>query len=101
MTTIGRRWVGFKPIDRRERLRAGAHVLPLGAAQTAANDQGVVTSAAFSPSLDHWIALGLLVRGRERVGERARAADPVRNSVVEVEVCAPCFVDPQGARLHA
>jgi sarcosine oxidase subunit alpha len=93
--------VGFKPVDRRERLRAGAHVLPLGAAQTAANDQGVVTSAAFSPSLDHWIALGLLVRGRERVGERARAADPVRNSVVEVEVCAPCFVDPKGARLHA
>jgi methylglutamate dehydrogenase subunit C len=93
--------VGFKPVDRRERLRAGAHALPLGAAQTAANDQGVVTSAAFSPSLDHWIALGLLVRGRERVGERAHAADPVRNSLVEVEVCAPCFVDPEGARLHA
>jgi glycine cleavage system aminomethyltransferase T len=29
-----------------------------------ANDQGVVTSVAFSPSLNHWIGLGLLVRGR-------------------------------------
>jgi sarcosine oxidase subunit alpha len=29
-----------------------------------------------------------------------RAYDPVRNGDVEVEVCNPAFVDPQGARLH-
>jgi hypothetical protein len=28
------------------------------------------------------------------------ACDPLRNSVVEVEVCAPCFIDPEGGRLR-
>jgi sarcosine oxidase subunit alpha len=35
------------------------------------------------------------------MGERVVAADPVRDRFVEVEVCAPCFIDPEGARLHA
>jgi sarcosine oxidase subunit alpha len=81
-------------------LHAGAHLLPGGAAHVAANDQGVVTSVAFSPSLDHWIGLGLLARGPERTGERVQAVDPVRNNTAEVLVCAPCFLDPQGERLR-
>jgi glycine cleavage system aminomethyltransferase T len=94
-------FVGFKPIDSAQRLYAGAHLVPRGAAQVAANDQGVITSVAFSPSLGHWIGLGLLARGPQCIGERVQAADPVRNNTVEVEVCAPCFIDPQGERLRA
>ncbi len=94
------RFVGFKPCDPKERLRAGAHLVPLDGPVTAENDQGVITSVAFSPSLDSWIGLGLLVRGPERIGERVRAADPVRNGMVEVEVTSPVFVDPQGERLR-
>jgi Glycine cleavage system T protein (aminomethyltransferase) len=59
-----------------------------------------MTSAAFSPTLGHWIGLGLLTRGLERIGGRVRAVDPVRNNDVEVEICAPCFVDPQGERVR-
>jgi methylglutamate dehydrogenase subunit C len=94
------RFVGLKPTDRSKRLRAGAHVVPLDAEIVAANDQGVMTSVGFSPSLAHWIGLGLLQRGRERFGEVMLAADPLRNNNVEVEICAPCFIDPKGERLR-
>jgi sarcosine oxidase subunit alpha len=96
------RWdfVGLKPLDRAERLRAGAHVLPVGAAARAENDQGYVTSAAFSPMLEHWIGLGLIAGGAKRHGERVRAVDPLRGSDVEVEIASPVFFDPEGKRLH-
>ncbi len=93
-------FVGFKPVDRAARLNAGAHFLPLGAAATAENDQGYMTSVAFSPTLGHWIGLGLLQRGPQRFGERVRAYDPVRGGDVEVEVCDPIFVDPERVRLN-
>jgi sarcosine oxidase subunit alpha len=92
--------VGIKPVDRAQRLRAGAHFLERGAAATMANDQGYVTSVAFSPMLGHWIGLGLLARGPSRHGERLRAADPLRGCDVEVEIVSPMFFDPEGARLH-
>jgi heterotetrameric sarcosine oxidase alpha subunit len=95
------RFIGFKPVDPRRRLRAGAHLVPRAAAVTSENDEGVITSVAFSPSRGHWIGLGLLARGPERVGERVIAADPIRNDSLELEVCAPCFVDPAGDRMHA
>jgi glycine cleavage system aminomethyltransferase T len=92
--------VGLRPTDSRARLCAGAHLMPLVAAQRAANDQGVVTSVAFSPALGCWIGLGLLAGGRRMIGRRVRAVDPVRDGMVEVEVCAPCFIDPHGERMR-
>lgn len=94
------RFVGFKPADRTHRIRAGAHFLPIGASSIGDNDQGYMTSVAFSPTLGHWIGLGLLLHSRQRIGERVRAFDPVRDSDVEVEICDPIFVDPERARLH-
>ena len=92
--------VGFRPVDRNARLRAGAHFLKVGAANTIENDEGHMTSVAFSPMLGCWIGLGVLARGPQRIGERVRAFDPVRNGDVEVEICDPVFFDRQGARLH-
>jgi sarcosine oxidase subunit alpha len=92
--------VGFRPVDRKARLRAGAHFIPVGAAVSGQNDQGHMTSVAFSPMLGHWIGLGVLAGGPQRIGERVRAYDPVRNGDVEVEICNPVFFDPEGARLH-
>jgi sarcosine oxidase subunit alpha len=94
------RLVGFKPVDRAQRLRAGAHFLPLGAKAVAANDEGFMTSVAFSPSLNHWIGLGYLKNGASRLGERVRAHDPVRGLEFEVEICDPIFIDPKGERLR-
>jgi sarcosine oxidase subunit alpha len=94
-------FVGFKAVNAQERFSAGAHLVPIGVPPSAVHDQGVITSVAFSPSLQSWIGLGLLARGTERLGERVIAADPVRERSTEVEVCAPCFVDSEGKRLHA
>ena len=96
----GRRWSASGRSIATARLRAGAHFIAVGAAATAENDEGYMTSVAFSPMLGHWIGLGLLARGPERIGERVRAYDPVRNGDVEVEICNPVFFDPEGARLH-
>ncbi|HYH22923.1 MAG TPA: sarcosine oxidase subunit alpha family protein [Azospirillum sp.] len=92
--------VGVRPLDRTHRLRAGAHFIPVGATADAANDQGYLTSVAWSPTLGHSIGLGFLANGHERIGERVRAVDPVRNTDIEVEICNPVFVDPQGEKLR-
>jgi methylglutamate dehydrogenase subunit C len=93
--------VGFRPVDRSRRLRAGAHFIPQGAVATAANDQGYMTSVAYSPALGHWIGLGLLSGGPARIGETLRACDPVRGEEIAVEVVSPVFHDPEGKRLRA
>jgi methylglutamate dehydrogenase subunit C len=94
------RLVGFAPVDRTQRIAAGAHFVAAGAAATAANDEGFMTSAAFSPTLGHWIGLGLLVRGPQRIGERVLAVDLLRGRSTEVEVRDPVFVDAAGERLR-
>jgi heterotetrameric sarcosine oxidase alpha subunit len=94
------RLAGFRPVDPTARLRAGAHFVPLGATAKAEHDEGHMTSVAFSPTLGHWIGLGLIRRGPERAGGRVRAVDPVRGGDVEVEIRDPVFVDPQGERLR-
>jgi len=93
--------VGLKPIDGVTLLRAGSHLLPPDAAPTAANDQGHVTSAAYSPTLGHPIALALLCNGPSRLGDTIRVYDPIRNGDTLAEVVAPVFYDPSGSRLNA
>ena len=92
--------IGVRPVDRNDRLRAGAHFLPKDAGAFASNDEGYLTSVAYSPSCGHWIGLGLLSNGPARIGETIRAYDPVRNGDTLVEVVSPCFYDPQGERLR-
>ena len=90
--------VGIKPVERTSRLRSGAHVLPKGAAPSPETDQGYVSSVCFSPVLDQWIGLGLVERGRDRIGEIVQAHDPLRGENYEVELCSPVFYDPEGGR---
>ena len=92
--------MGFRPVDRSQDLRAGAHFIAKGKARTMANDEGYMTSVAFSPSLDHSIGLGFIARGSERKGEVVTAVDPVRDSEVEVEIVSPHFYDPEGDLLR-
>jgi sarcosine oxidase subunit alpha len=92
--------VGLRPLDRGARLVAGAHVVEEGAAFTAANDLGYLTSRCFSPTLGHDIALGFVVNGRARIGDRVRAVCALRGSDVGCEIVPPVFVDPEGGRLR-
>jgi len=93
--------IGIRPAEKSQRLYAGAHFLNAGAEVSLANDQGYVTSVAYSPMLGHWIGLGLLARGQERMGERVRAHSPTRGGDVDVEVVPSVFFDPEGARLQS
>jgi sarcosine oxidase subunit alpha len=92
--------VGLVPVDRSERLRAGALLVPEGAEVVQANDLGRVTSIAWSPGLGHPIALGFLAHGTERLGQRVDAVFPLYRERVTVEVRQSCFVDPEGERLR-
>lgn len=94
------RLAGFRPVDRAARLRSGAHFVNRDAEPTAANDQGYLTSVAYSPSNGHWIGLGFLKNAESRMGEIVRAYDPVRGGDTLVEVVSPIFVDSEGARLR-
>jgi heterotetrameric sarcosine oxidase alpha subunit len=94
------RLVGFRPVNLADRLRAGAHFVAVGKAATAEHDEGFMTSVAYSPTLKHWIGLGLLRNGPERIGERIRCVDPLRDAAFDVQVCSPVFVDPNEERLR-
>jgi heterotetrameric sarcosine oxidase alpha subunit len=93
-------FVGCKPVKRDERFQAGAHLVPQGVAAEARNDQGYLTSVAYSPTLGHLVGLGLLSRGPERIGETVRAVDLLRGGDVLVEICNPVFFDAKGERLR-
>ncbi len=90
--------IGIKPVDRTRRLRSGAHIIPRGKAAGPDTDQGYISSVCFSPTFDQWIGLGLVERGRERIGEIVQAHDPLRGENYEVELCSPVFYDPAGGR---
>ena len=93
--------VGFKPIERSQRLSAGAHFIAPDVQATTANDLGHMTSVAAWSSLGHSLGLGLLADGAARIGTSVIAHDPVRGRDVPVEVCNPVFYDPAGERLRA
>ena len=97
----GIRLVGLKPVDSSHTINAGSHILPLGTANVIAHDQGWVSSVAWSPMLQTSIALAFVESGSSRYGEIVRAADPLRDKDVEVEIVSPHFFDPEGRRLHA
>lgn len=96
-----------KAIDRRQlvglRVPQDAVALPTGAHLIGENPKsgsdGIVTSSYFSPTLGYPIALALLNNGASRHGERLSAYH--LGDSFTVTVCPPCFLDPEGERLHA
>ncbi len=93
--------VGLRPLDPAAPLPAGAHVLRPGAAATAANDEGYLTSACHSPTLGSAIALAFVRDGRARLGEPVRAVCLLRGTDTPCEIVAPTFHDPSGERMRA
>ena len=92
--------VGFKPVNKEIELKAGAHFISLGKEACTKNDEGWMSSVAFSPSLNHSIGLGFIKNGNNRIGEIVNAVDPLRKSNIEVEIVSPHFLDPEGERLR-
>ncbi|ASM73332.1 MULTISPECIES: sarcosine oxidase subunit alpha family protein [Roseobacteraceae] len=90
--------VGFKPAGAIKKLTAGAHVYADESDAVPENDQGYLTSVAFSPDFGHYIGLGFVRGGAARHGDRLRLVDALRGIDTVVEVCAPVFLDPEGGR---
>ncbi|TAU18595.1 sarcosine oxidase subunit alpha family protein (plasmid) [Rhizobium ruizarguesonis] len=95
------RLVGVKPLDPASGFRTGSHILADGVAATLENDQGYVTSSAFSPGLGHTIGLALVRRGPERIGEKVTVWNGLRNEFTDAVLCHPVFIDPENEKLHA
>ncbi len=67
----------------------------------AENVVGHITSAVFSPTLGHMVALGLLQNGRARHGETVRMVDAVSGISATCTIGPPVFYDPEGGLLRA
>jgi sarcosine oxidase subunit alpha len=92
--------VGVIPLDSRDSFRSGSHILGKDAAATLENDQGYVTSSAFSPHLGSTIGLALVTGGPQRHGEEVVVWNGLRNEFTAARLCNPVFFDPENARLH-
>ena len=93
--------VGLTPVRDTDRFRAGAHLCAVAASGTLQASQGYVTSATYSPTLDRWIGLALLERGRERIGEEIQICDPLLGAQTRARVSRHVFFDPEGQRVRA
>ncbi len=87
--------VALSPVDGRTRLPVGGQIAPT---PPPALTQGHVTSSYWSPTLGAPVALAMLSRGAERLGERVRIHH--LGSVFEARVVKAPFIDPKGERLH-
>jgi len=90
--------VGVRPVNRKRRLRNGAHLV---AAKARSASLGYVTSSTPSTELDGWVGLALLAGGRRCRGQRLLATSPVHNEATEVEIVSPQMIDPENARVRA
>ena len=87
--------VGVVGIDAKRPLANGAHLIR----GSARRSEGYLTSACFSPTLGHCIALARLERGRTRMNEELLAYD--QGATTRVRIVKPIFYDPENLRPHA
>jgi len=95
------RLVGLQPVDSKDVIPAGAHLMNADGSVSAKTDLGYVTSAAYSPTLGCSIALAFLKGGEDRMGDVLRVINPLEGQEVRAEVVSAHFVDPEGERLRA
>ncbi|MCS4505981.1 sarcosine oxidase subunit alpha family protein [Arhodomonas aquaeolei] len=93
------RMMGLQALGSR-RLRGGAHLVADPARAGIDTSLGRISSVAYSPHVEAWIALGFVSGGEERLGETLYAVFPLYGETVPVRVCEPCFVDKEGGRLR-
>ena len=90
--------VGVMSQERTTVLPEGAQIVPAGGPTSGVPMDGVVTTSFFSPTLERAIALALVRRGRERMGEQVTI--PLESDVVAAKLVDHRFYDPDGAHLH-
>jgi len=87
--------VGVVGIDPAKPLGNGAHLIR----SESRRSEGYITSACFSPTLGHPVALARLEQGRARLGEELVAYDQGVHTAVRI--VKPMFYDSEGLHLQA
>jgi sarcosine oxidase, subunit alpha len=87
--------VALASVDRRTVLPVGAQI---ASSPPPTQTEGHVTSSCWSPELGTPVALGMLARGTQRMGEKIRVHH--MGSIIEAEVVKAPFIDPKGDRLR-
>jgi sarcosine oxidase, subunit alpha len=87
--------VALSPADGRTQLPVGAQI---AAAVPPTETQGHVTSSYWSPELGCPVALAMLMRGAQRLGEKIRVHH--LGAVIDAVVVKAPFIDPKGERLR-
>jgi sarcosine oxidase subunit alpha len=91
--------VGLRTRARGTVLEEGAQVADTPNQKPPMKLLGHITSSYFSSALGYPIALALIAGGRARLGQTLYV--PMPQGDLEVEVTAPVFYDPKGARINA
>jgi sarcosine oxidase subunit alpha len=91
--------VGLRTRDPKQVLEEGAQVVASAGQSPPMTLLGHVTSSYFSAVLGHSIALAVVAGGRARLGQTLYV--PMPGGDIPVEVTAPVFYDPTGARINA
>ncbi len=100
LTDPGRlRLVGLET-DEDMPIRIGSHVVAGERVFDPGPSQGHVTAYTYSPALKKHIALALVERGPDRLGETLFATFPMKGHHVPVRLVSHHFYDPEGTRLH-
>ncbi|MEX0339348.1 MAG: sarcosine oxidase subunit alpha family protein, partial [Arenibacterium sp.] len=94
------RLVALRPVSETGKVIAGGHLFNEGASPVRENDQGYITSVAYSPTLGHMLALGFLKNGPERIGGKVKMVDHLRDIETLCEVIHPVAFDPEGGRVR-
>jgi sarcosine oxidase subunit alpha len=93
-----RQLVGLAPVDGTTLLPPGAHIVGTDFRAPPVRSQGWVTSSVVSPTLGRPVAMGLVERGYERMGERVQVFDGGR--VIGAKITALGAYDSEGQRLR-
>lgn len=93
------RLVGLQCLEPDARLRGGAALFAPEDPITG-HGRGRVTSVTYSPTLGHYIALGLYSGGMECAGREVIAVHPIKGEIVRARIVSPAFLDPKGERLR-
>ncbi|NGY04129.1 sarcosine oxidase subunit alpha family protein [Solimonas terrae] len=93
-----RQLVGLLPVDGRTLLPCGAHIVGEDFVKAPVRSQGWVTSSVYSPTLNKPVAMGLVERGLERLGQRVKIFDDGR--CIDATITSMAFYDADGARLR-
>jgi sarcosine oxidase subunit alpha len=91
--------VGLLPDDPGALLEEGAQIVAEPSGKIPMAMIGHVTSSYRSPNLGRTFALGMVRRGRERLGQKLYV--PMEDRTLAVTVTDPVFIDKDGERLRA